>query len=89
MKYAIFERFEIGIKDDDAAGASHQGPCDDDVMALSKAPYIASQLSAIDPDQIRAELNGYGAWDDTELADHEQNLQRILWIAAGNIREDT
>ena len=29
----------------------------------------------------------YGAWDDEERTDHDQNLQRILWLAAGDITE--
>jgi hypothetical protein len=36
---------------------------------------------------LSAELKEYGAWDAEELADHEQNLQRILWLASGDITE--
>jgi hypothetical protein len=32
-------------------------------------------------------LKEYGAWDRQELADHDQNLQRILWLAACDITE--
>lgn len=48
---------------------------------------IAVQLAALDPKALASELQEYGAWDETELADHEQNLQRILWLAAGDIIE--
>lgn len=68
-----------------ACGASHQGQCDVDVAALSHEPTIRVQLDAIDPAALRAELLEYGAWEPEELADHEQNLQRILWLAAGDI----
>jgi len=71
-----------------AASASHQGQCDDDVAALAKHPKIARQLAKINPKALRDELQGYGAWDDAELSDHAQNLQRILWIAAGDIVEN-
>jgi hypothetical protein len=37
------------------------------------------------PDTIRKELSEYGAWDDGELADDEQNWHRLLWIAAWDI----
>lgn len=80
-------RIEIQMTTEQAQSASHQGQCDDDVRALSQAPDIARQLSAIDPAALRAELRGYGAWDETELADHPQNLQRVLWLAAGDIVE--
>jgi hypothetical protein len=81
-------RIELEIELDDASSGSHQGPCDDDVRALSKVPYIAAQLDRIDPAMLVYELREYGAWDDTELADHDQNLQRILWLACGDITEE-
>lgn len=88
MKTAIFERFEIDMTAEQAAGASHQGQCDADVTALSVVPEIAAQLAALDPAAVRAELKGYGAWTESDLADHAQNLQRVLWLAAGNIRDE-
>lgn len=54
-------------------------------MALSRVPYIEEQLATIDPALLRDELREYGAWDDEQLADHEQNLQRLLWLACGDI----
>lgn len=80
-----FNRFEIEMTEEQARNASHPGPCDDDVKALSELPEIVSQMQAIDHESIRKELAEYGAWDDEELADDEQNIQRILWIAAGDI----
>jgi len=64
---------------------SHSGPCDSDVLALSRVPKIARQLAKIDPALLAGELREYGAWDDSELADHPQNLQRLLWIAACDV----
>lgn len=72
-----------------AESASHQGRCDDDVEALSRELDIASQLAAVDPDVLRRELKEYGAWDATELADHDQNLQRLVWLAACDIKEES
>jgi hypothetical protein len=70
-----------------AESASHSGDCDEDTQELSKVPAIAEQLAKIDPALLSAELKEYGAWDDEERADHDQNLQRILWLAAGDITE--
>lgn len=81
-------RIEIKMTLEQARGASHQGQCDNDVKALSEVPAIARQLRKIDPALLSVELREYGAWDDAELADHAQNLQRILWIAAGDIVEE-
>ena len=83
-------RIELNITKAQAREASHQGRCDDDVYALSQEASIRRQLDRIsDPEILAAELREYGAWDDQELADHEQNLQRILWIAAGDIVENS
>lgn len=79
---------ELKMTKEQARSASHQGQCDDDVEALSRVPAIAKQLAALDPEKLRSELRGYGAWDADELADHDQNLQRILWLAAGQIVEE-
>ena len=86
--WAPFNRFELNITKRDAAIGSHPGPCDADISALRTVPYIRRQLATLDPEALRTELKDYGAWDDTELADHDANLDRILWIACGNITDD-
>ena len=87
--FASFNRFEIEMTRAQAHAASHQGQCDDDVAELLRHPKIARQLRKIGPDKIREELAEYGAWDDDELADDEANKARIVWIAAGNIVEES
>ncbi len=79
---------EIEMTKAQAESASHQGQCDQDVLALSNHRKIRRQLERIDAAKLRDELREYGAWSEEELADHEQNLQRILWIAAGDILEN-
>ena len=37
---------------------------------------------------IREHLKGYGAWDSSQLCDHQQNLRRLLWIWACDSWED-
>lgn len=81
-------RIQLIITKKQAATCSHSGHCDADVLALSKVPVIARQLAKVDVGILRTELDGYGAWDDAELADHAQNLQRLLWIACGDIAEN-
>ena len=48
-------------------------------------PHIDAQLAEINPVILVDVLREYGAWDAEELADHEQNLQRLLWSLAGDI----
>ena len=78
-------RIELRMTLAQARTASHAGSCDDDVKWLSQRPDIANQLDAIDPALLADELREYGPWDETELADHDQNLQRLVWLAAGDI----
>ena len=81
-------RIEIEMTLKQAQSCTHPGPCDADVYALSMDRKIRRQLEKIDREVLRAELRGYGAWDEQELSDHAQNLQRLLWIAAGYIAEN-
>src|ERR1039458_3189262 len=80
-------RIELQMTMDQAESVSHSGQCDEDVTALAKVPAIASQLAVIDPASLVQELTGYGAWDETELADHSENLIRFLWLAGCDIKE--
>jgi hypothetical protein len=86
--HAYFNRFIISMKKTQAAGASHQGQCIDDVRDLLENKSIERQLNKIDPDDIRAELEEYGAWEREELSDNAANRERIIWIAAGNIIDE-
>jgi len=80
-------RIEFELRLSDAHYGHHQGQCDDDIADLRKVPYIAAILASINADLLRDELREYGAWDADELADHDANLNRILWIACGDITE--
>jgi hypothetical protein len=86
--FALFNRFELSIPLVDASACAHSGPCDDDVAALRLDPAIIRQLDELDVDSLRAELSEYGAWDDSQLDDHDENLTRILWLACNNIKEE-
>ena len=78
---------ELNITKDQAARAAHMGQCDADVFALSQEPVIRRQLAKLDQDQVRDELRQWGSWDETELEDDAQNLQRLLWLACCDIAE--
>lgn len=40
-----------------------------------------------DPADCAAYLRGYGAWEDDELADHDTNLDRLVWLAGCSLHE--
>lgn len=59
----------------------------DAVVELMQHPGIKRQLSKLDPEIVRVELKEYGAWSPDELADDQQNLIRVLWLACCDINE--
>lgn len=80
-------RIELQIELEHANTGYHQGRCDADVEQLLTLDYIKVQLDAIPPALLADELREYGTWDQEELADHEQNKARLLWLACGDIAE--
>ncbi len=78
-------RIELRLTMAEAETGYHSGRCDDDIAFLRNEPRIKRQLDKLDPDLLRNELREYGAWDGDELADHDANLDRILWLACGDI----
>jgi hypothetical protein len=76
---------ELQLTKEQAGIGYHQGQCDADIAYLRREPRIKRQLAKIDPALLRNELREWGAWDDDELSDHDANLDRILWLACGDI----
>ena len=88
LEYYLDNMDTLEMSIDEARSASHQGPCDEDVRALSEVEHIARQLDAIGADEIREEIGEIGAWDEEDLKDDDENRQRLLWIACGHIVEE-
>lgn len=44
-------------------------------------------LDKIPADLVKRCLKATGGWEEDELADHEENLSRWLWLAVMNCRE--
>lgn len=72
---------------EDAQYCAHQGDCLPEVQETVGLDWMASQLENIDPAVLRSELGEYGAWDSDELANHGDNLERIVWLAANDVAE--
>ena len=79
---------ELNITKNQARSCSHSGRCDDDVAFLRKAPTIKRQLNKLNPENLVKCLREYGAWDTSELSDHDANLDRLLWVACCDIAEE-
>lgn len=80
-------RFSFDIPENIALMVPNHGPADSAILATSNMPVIAKQLATINQDDLKAELKEYGAWDNDELSNHAENIQRILWIACCEIKE--
>lgn len=84
MKYASIE---LALPTDCVMDCSASGPVDDAIAYWIGQDEIASQLSGLTLEDTASILSGYGAWDEEELRDLGTNLERILWIAAGDCRD--
>lgn len=61
-----------------------------DVRAILKHEYVREQVLKLNEEGVREALREYGTWDDLDLREsHAENVRRMVWIAAGNVREDT
>ena len=78
----------LQFRKSDVESVPSSGPADGAVSELVKVPRIAKQLAQVDPDELRRYLKEFGAWDVDELADHDANLARVVWIATGDLREN-
>ncbi len=93
LYWASFNRFEFRMPGECVMDCSASGSVDESVAYWT--PKIIAQVEAdnfpLKPtaESIRAELAEYGAWDAEELADELQNWRRLIWVAAGNISEDS
>ncbi len=72
---------EFQLTREQAERGSHQGDCESDVRELM----TELDLTGINPVSLRKELTEYGAWNDKELADHQENLMRWVWICCADV----
>lgn len=82
-----FNHVALRVRTSDALDMTQPGPADDTVAYYVQQPYYTRQFAEMRPEDVRDELAEYGAWDAEDLADDAYNLHRLLWIAAGNVRE--
>ena len=64
---------------------SQSGDNEYSVNYYMNLPKYKKQLSKIDKNELIKELKVYVEWDDDELQNHNDNLQRIFWLSCGNI----
>ena len=85
--YASLNYFDLYFTRQDVDSMPLSGACDDTVKAIAKKPYIVRQFATIDNSKLISELSSYGAWDDIELQDKQDNIERIVWLSCSDITE--
>lgn len=79
---------ELQMTAKQASSVNHPGQCDSEVLVLSQHLLIVKQIDKIDKDVLAKVLSGYGAWDDEQLKDHDENVQRLVWLAGCDIDDN-
>lgn len=64
-------------------GVCHPGQCDAD------AKQAADQIEVKDKKFLISYLKEFGAWTEEELQNHQDNLERLVWIASGNFNDES
>lgn len=82
-------RIELRVPQAVLDDVCHPGPNDAAVLVASQQADLRDQLENLNPLTVRSVLRDYGAWDEQELQDHKQNIQRLLWIAAWDLFDET
>lgn len=65
---------------------SHQGQCESDVKFWYDR--LKTKMAKMPLDMIRTCLKATGGWDADELTDPVYCMERFLWVAACNCREN-
>tara|TARA_Y100000389_G_scaffold201178_1_gene243226 strand:+ start:1376 stop:1708 length:333 start_codon:yes stop_codon:yes gene_type:complete len=82
-------RIEFELKQSTVDSICHSGSNDDSVEHESNEDYLKAIFAGIDP-MILREVIGEMIADitETELNDHESNLERMLWMASWDIFDE-
>jgi hypothetical protein len=81
--YAYFNHLTFQLPIEAIYDCSHQGQC------FPEVEFWQGQLNLnLDKDAMISELKEYGAWENLHDMSHEELEQKIIWIAACNIREE-
>jgi hypothetical protein len=82
-QYTMIDGVDLTIPGDAVEACSQPGRVDDAVAYWVKR--IAWPKGC--EDAIRRHLKDYGAWTAEQLADDAENRERLLFVAAGEIKE--
>lgn len=78
---------DLRITRKDAENCSRSGDMESNILDLMQKRYIKNQLPSLNPESLAKELKDCGAWDESELSNHEENLKRWVWLSCCDISE--
>lgn len=79
---------ELRLREQDVDSVPQSGAADESIAYLMRDSAIKGQLDSFAVADVIAHLKEYGAWDTSELQDHDENLSRVLWLAICDVREN-
>tara|TARA_R110002110_G_scaffold103517_1_gene261609 strand:+ start:360 stop:677 length:318 start_codon:yes stop_codon:yes gene_type:complete len=83
-------RIEFELKQSTVDSICHGGSNDDAVEHESNEDYLKAIFAGIDPMILRGVIDEmFADITESELNDHESNLERMLWMASWDIFEYT
>lgn len=62
--------------------------CSPEVKIIRQDPKVEEQLKRMSVESVKTYLFHFCCWEDDELNDHEENLDRLVWLACEDIREN-
>jgi len=78
---------ELRLREQDVESVPQSGAADESISWLMRDPHIKGQMDSFAVRPVAEHLSEYGAWDAIDLADHDVNLSRVLWLAICDVRE--
>ena len=85
--YSSFDgSIQIQMTREQADSMYHSGDCGEDVEAALRMPWLAPQLEDLDDSDVQRELRDWG-FDPDDLEDEQRNRERLVWMAAGYIKD--
>ena len=83
-----FNRFVLHLPYGAVDECSGPGRKDEAVSYWTQKVFNLKANADITEEALRRELREYGAWEEAELRDHNENERRIVWIACCDLKEE-
>lgn len=80
---------ELEFSQDEYESVPISGPADDAVAELAAKQNIVEEFAKYSDENISECLEECGAWTRDELKDRQANLERLIWIACLDLREES